>query len=131
MTEESKLAWEVEGISLVWIAVKNLEAAIKFYTEVVGLTLQEHNSEYKWAELAGPAGAILGIAEENPEMEIQAGSNAVVSIHVSDIEAARNSFIEKGARLIGEVIEVPGHVKMQTVMDADGNMLQLAEMIGM
>jgi len=130
MSDESKLAWKVDGIRLSWITVKDLDAAIKYYIEVVGLTLGDHNPEYKWAELSGPNGAHLGIAQENPEIEIKAGTNAVVTINVDDIEAARQSFEEQGATLIGDITEIPGHVKMQTFQDADGNVLQLTQILG-
>lgn len=117
----------VTGIKLSWVVVKDLKAAIEFYTKVVGLKLVQDSSELGWAELSGPDGSILGIAQENPQMDNKAGTNAVVTVTVEDIEAARKSFLEKGANLIGEVIEVPGHVKMQTFTDKDGNFLQLVE----
>jgi predicted enzyme related to lactoylglutathione lyase len=120
---------EVKGIHLNWITVKNLEAAIKFYTEIAGLKLKEHHKEFGWAELAGPEGSILGIAQENSHDNIKAGTNAVITITVDDIQKARDTFKKKGARLVGDVIEVPGHVKMQTFLDTDGNMLQLAELL--
>ncbi len=34
---------------------------------------------------------------------------------------------EKGAKLVGEIGEVPGHVKMQTFLDPDGNMMQIVQ----
>jgi predicted enzyme related to lactoylglutathione lyase len=115
------------GIQLSWIVVKDLEAAIAFYTKVVGLTLKEKHPEYGWAELSGPEGARLGISQESPQMDQKAGANAVMTVTVSDLEEARVHFLKQGAKLIGEVIEVPGHVKMQTFADSDGNILQLVE----
>ena len=117
----------VEGIKLTWIVVKDLESAIKFYTEAVGLTLLERHSEYGWAELSGPDGSRLGLAQESPEMELKAGMNAVTAVTVDNIETARDFFLKKGVKLIGEIIEVPGHVKMQTFQDKDGNTLQLVQ----
>lgn len=117
----------IQGIHLSWIVVKDIEAAIKFYTEKVGLTLREYHKEYKWAELQGQDGAILGIGEESACCETEAGSNAVVTISVGDIIAARNDYLKKNVELIGEIVEVPGHVKMQTFKDQDGNTFQLCE----
>lgn len=116
-----------KGIQLAWIVVKNLNQAIEFYTKTVGLTLREHNSEFGWAELSGPEGAILGIAEENPHMKQKAGINGVVTITVTDIDAARKKFLNQGAKLIGDIEEIPNHVKMQTFSDQDGNLFQLVE----
>jgi len=117
----------VEGIKLTWIVVKDLQSAMKFYTEVVGLTLHEHNPEFGWAELSGPDGSRLGLAQESDQMEIKAGMNAITAITVEDIDTARRSFLKQGAKLVGEVHVVPGHVKMQTFEDADGNTLQIVQ----
>ena len=121
---------EVRGNLLSWIVVKDLKAAVKFYTEVVGLTLLNKSPEYGWAELAGPEGASLGIAQESSEMEIKAGSNAVMSISVDNLDAACGLYRKKGAKLVGEIVEVPGHVRMQTFLDSDGNMMQVVQKLG-
>src|ERR1700722_5016007 len=106
---------EIKGIHLAWIVVENVEAAIKFYTETVGFTLMEFSKEYGWAELLGKDGARLGIAKHSSE--IAAGGNAVITITVTDIEKARDEFLKKNVHLVGDILEVPGHVKMQTFKD--------------
>ena len=118
------------GISLSWIVVKDVKEAIKFYTETVGLTLREFNPEYGWAELMGPEGSALGIAQEDMEQNIKAGTNAIVTVTVDDINKARSDFLKRNVTLVGDVIEVPGHVKMQTFQDKDGNTMQLVEILG-
>lgn len=118
---------KIKGIHLAWIVVKDLKAAIEFYTKTVGLTLRDQSPEYGWAELSGPDGSMLGVAQENPHMEIEAGKNAVVTITVDDIEETRKFLLKQGANMIGEIMEVPGHVKMQTFTDADGNMMQMVQ----
>lgn len=118
---------KAQGIYLSWIVVKDIEKAIKFYTEVVGLELKEYHKEFRWAELAGPGGSILGIGEEDLKSPIKSGVNAVVTVAVKDIDDAIAHFIDKGANLIGDVVEIPGHVKMQTFSDTDGNTMQLVQ----
>jgi len=118
---------KVKGIHLSWIVVKDLAKALEFYTQVVGLTVRSHEVEYGWAELSGPDGSLLGIAQENPHMDQKAGINAILTVSVEDISIAIKQFLEKGAKLVGDVIEVAGHVKMQTFLDVDGNTLQLVE----
>lgn len=119
-----------QGIYLSWIVVKDIEKAIKFYTETAGLELKEFAKEYRWAELSGPQGAILGIAEESPECPLKAGSNAIVTLSVDDIDKANAHFVKQGATLIGDVVEVPGHVKMQMFVDVDGNTMQICQKLG-
>lgn len=118
---------KAKGFHLAWIVVKDLDKAIDFYTQTVGLQLKELHQEFRWAELSGPEGAILGIGEENGQSEIPAGGNAVITITVEDMDKALEHFNSKGAKLIGEPLEIPGHVKMQTFTDRDGNTLQLVQ----
>ena len=124
---------KVKGISLGWIVVKDLDAAIAFYTDVVGLKMTQHTPEFGWAEFEGENGMTLGIAQENDQMNDpmteKAGKNAVMCVSVENLEDAIVHYKEKGAKFVGDVIEVPGHVKMQTFVDADGNALQLVEQI--
>lgn len=121
---------KVQGIHLAWIVVADIAVAIKFYTEVAGLTLQEWNKEFDWAELSGPTGSRLGIVQFSPEHEDhKPGTNAVFTITVDDINEACNELKKKKARLVGEVVEVPGEVKMQTVCDVDGNTFQVCELL--
>jgi len=119
---------KTKGIELGWIVVNDLKKSIAFYTDVVGLEVTTLNEEFGWAELKGSeGGAHLGLAQTNPMSPIPAGANAVMTISVPDINEARTAMQSKGATLIGEVIEVPGHVKMQLFTDADGNHCQIVE----
>lgn len=120
---------KVKGIYLSWIVVKDVEAAIKFYTQMLGLTLREFNKEYGWAELSGPDGAILGLSKENLEFNMKAGTNAVMTISVDNIQKARDDLKNKKVHLIGDIMEIPGEVKLQTFVDIDGNMMQLVELL--
>lgn len=118
----------VKEVGLSWITVKDVKAAVKYYTEVVGLKLLNFYEAYGWAELCGEeGGTILAIGEENPSENIHAGQNAVVTFTVSDVAQAKEEMVKKGAQCIGDIIEIPGHVKMQTVLDQDGNCFQICE----
>lgn len=123
----------IEGIHLAWIVVKNLENSIQFYIESLGFTLKEHVPEFGWAELVGPTGSHLGLAQEQDApnewdgTHFKAGSNAIITITVKDIEAVSQEYAQKGVVLLGKRMEVPGEVKLQTFRDPDGNIFQLAE----
>lgn len=118
----------IKSIELTWIVVKDLKKAIQFYTETVGLKLMEEHEAFKWAELQGyEGGARLGIAQASSEESVQPGSNAIVTLTVDNIEQALKHFKAKGARLIGDMMEIPGHVKLHSVEDSDGNRFQLVQ----
>lgn len=122
----------LKSMNLAWIVVNDLKKAIKFYTETVGLKLMEFNEQFGWAELEGSeGGARMGLAQAQlkSEEDVQPGQNAVLTFTVQNLEKAIAELIEKGAKLVGKVQEVPGHVKLQTVSDIDGNRFQLVEIL--
>ncbi len=117
-----------QGMYLSWIVVKDIQAAIAFYTKTLGLQLQVFEEKFGWAELAGSeGGAVLGIAQENDFDKMPAGQNAIVTMSVPDLVKAREELVQKGAKLVGEIMEVPGHVKLQMVVDLDGNHIQIVQ----
>jgi predicted enzyme related to lactoylglutathione lyase len=118
---------KIKGIELAWYVVNDLDTAIKYYTDVIGLTLEEKQEEFGWAELSGESGARLGLAQTQPGVEIPSGANAVITISVEELDQFLEDLKEQGATLLGEVMEIPGQVKMQMVRDPDGNYFQLVE----
>lgn len=116
-------------MDLAWITVKDLKQAIEFYTEVVGLKLLVLNEDFGWAELQGyEGGARLGIGQMRKDSELNTGPNAVPTFTVNDLEKAKEELIKKGGECVGRIEEIPGHVKMQTIVDHDGNHLQLVQL---
>ncbi len=112
-------------MELSWVVVANLDQAVEFYTNVVGLELLEKHDLFGWAELKGKdGGARLGLAEMQDE-NFKPGSNAVVTLTVDDIEAAKKDLESKGATLVGETQEIPTICQLQMFSDKDGNMMQL------
>lgn len=124
---------QTQDFSLAWIVVKDLKKSVRFYTEVVGLKLLSISEEWGWAELQGHegGGATLGIAQERPGSQdpIASGQNAVPTFTFASLDQAKAHVEEKGGHCKGSIVEVPGHVKMQTVVDPDGNHFQLVEQL--
>lgn len=122
----------LKSINLVWIMVTDIKQAIKFYTETVGLKLMEYHEQFGWAELEGhEGGARLGIAQKQLKSDdgIEPGQNAVMTFTVANLEKAISEMTKKGAKMVGETQEVPGHVKLQMALDEDGNHFQLVELL--
>jgi predicted enzyme related to lactoylglutathione lyase len=118
----------VQSLELAWVVVSDFKAALKFYTETLGLKVMELSEEYGWAELQGPDGGMrLGLAKQSDNSNVIAGQNAVVALTVKNIEKTKEELIKKGAKCVGELQVIPGHVKLQMIADADGNLMQLAE----
>ena len=96
----------------------------------MGLKVMDLNEQYGWAELQAKSGIRLGVAQHQSGMPLSAGQNAVTTFTVENLQEARASMAKKGVVCIGEIQEVPGHVRLQLVRDLDGNHLQLAQMLG-
>lgn len=124
---------KAQSFSLAWIVVKDLKKAVQFYTETVGLKVLTMSEEWGWAELqAHEGGATLGIAQLRPGSEepISPGQNAIPTFTYSDLDQAKADVEKKGGECKGDIQEVPGHVKMQTVVDSDGNLFQIVQKLG-
>lgn len=120
----------VQSIGLIWIVVNDLKTAVEFYTKIIGLKLMEVSEEHGWAELEGQkGGSRLGIAQMPKEDDsgIKPGQNAIITFTVTNLDSSIANLTEKGAKLVGPVQEVPGHVKMQMISDVDGNHFQIVE----
>jgi len=116
----------LKSSDLSWIVVSDVKKAKKFFTETLGLKELNYAEEFGWVELSGQdGGCMIGLAQANEEMA--AGNNAIITISVDDIEKSRSEFEKKGVQLIGDIMEVPGHVKLQMFTDLDGNKFQLVE----
>lgn len=120
----------IKSINLAWIVVKDLKAAVKFYTQNVGLKLHEIDEKYGWAELSGQDGGTrLGIAQKSDQEIIQPGQNAVITLTVADLIKAKTDLSKKGVKMNGDILEIPGQVKLQMALDQDGNHFQLVEVL--
>lgn len=120
----------IQSMDLAWIVVSDLNSAVRFYSDVVGLKLSSLSEEYGWAEMVAETGKFrLGIAQKNDMDGMDAGVNAVLTLTVKDIDASIKELSSKGARMLGDIMEIPGEVKLQTLADNDGNRMQLVQVL--
>ena len=118
-------------LDLAWITVTDVKKAKTFFTEVLGLEVRTDNAEYGWLELvAKDGGAALGVGQCSDEYtEVKAGQNAIVTFTVDDIIKTKAEFEKKGVKMLGDIVEVPGHVKMLFFCDNDGNKFQVVQLL--
>jgi len=120
----------IKSMDLSWIVVSDFKKAIKYYTEVVGLKLHTTSEQHGWAELIGAdGGSVLGIAQHSGYAPIPPGHNAIVTFTVDDIVKYKNDISKKGVKFIGDIMEVPGHVKLLLCEDSDGNKFQIVQVL--
>ncbi|MEX0753793.1 MAG: VOC family protein [Actinomycetota bacterium] len=111
----------IEGLDHVYYWTANMDVAVAFYRDVLGLALLRRDGDV-WAEFdTGPARFALHGREGVPAMP---GGTAV--FRVADLDAARLAVTDHGVR-IERTGEVEGRARFAALRDPDGNPVQLIE----
>jgi predicted enzyme related to lactoylglutathione lyase len=112
-------------VNLSWYQVNDLDAAKKFYGEVLGL--QKTFEMEGWCEFSHAEGAAsIGLSRLR-EDDTEGG--ATVVLRVDDLALVQTQMKAKGVGFEGEVNEVPGVVRIATFRDPAGNRLQLVQVL--
>lgn len=107
-------------------SVKDLDASIAWFRDILGFEEVFKVAEAGWAEVSSPAeGVSIGLAQTDAGVEGSGGSVPVFG--VVDIEAARAELETKGVEFAGDTVELPGMVKLATFFDPDGNRYMFAQ----
>lgn len=120
---------EPRGIELIWVVVQDFQKAIVFYRDVLGFTLVKVHEEFQWAEFHNSTGCRFGVSGSRIDQDLQLGNNAIPTITVKDIEAARHDLVNQSVVLLGKIVEIPGRVRLQLFQDGDGNHFQLCQLL--
>jgi predicted enzyme related to lactoylglutathione lyase len=114
----------VTGVDFVSIPTQDLERAVAFYGDALGLVRSAYVPERNFAEFE--TGTVtLGVIDPAKMGigEFQANRNAI-ALHVEDVAAARATLEERGVTFMGDVFDT-GVCHMGFFQDPDGNALML------
>ena len=112
------------------LQVKDVEASVQWYREVLGFELVLDLSQMGWCELTTPTDdALLGLGAPKPGEEPETNGGSSLSFGAEDIEDAVVALRKRGVE-VGEIIEIPGIVKLVKFSDPDGNSLMLHQPLG-
>lgn len=107
----------------VYFYVKDMDRAVKFYTETLGLPLRIRFDNH-WAEVdAGPI--TIGLHPTEGGRKAKQGGGGTVSFHVSDIDSLVSDLKKKGAKVSG--VFAPDRGKFAMITDPDGHMIHIVE----
>lgn len=118
-------AASITGVRQIALTVSNVEQALSFYRDAVGLT---------FLFSAGPNLAFLDIGGVRlmlapPEGDFKAGASSVIYFKVADIEAAHAEMTSRGVKFGSEphfIAPMPDHdLWLAEFRDPDGNVLAL------
>ena len=112
----------VGDLDHVYYWTRDMDAAVAFYRDVVGLEPVRRDGD-AWAQFeAGPVRFALHGTDEDA-----GGRSGTAVFRVDDLEAARWTLSERGARFEEHVGEVEGLARFATFRDPDGNPVQIIE----
>jgi predicted enzyme related to lactoylglutathione lyase len=109
------------GVAAVWVPVSDMERAVAFYRDTLGLTVQDQSED--WSEIDA-GGLMIGLNGRESAGGASDGG-AVVSFQPDgSIEDEVATLKERGADIQGEISEHPWG-KIIPFKDSEGNDLQL------
>jgi predicted enzyme related to lactoylglutathione lyase len=110
---------EIESCN-VTIMVSDMDKAILFYTETLGMKLENRYGNH-WADIEGP-GISIGLHPNSAS--VTRGNNLQIGLRVDDIEKAIASLQKNGVQVNSKDEE---QVRLASFTDPDGNVLFLVE----
>jgi lactoylglutathione lyase len=116
-------------LSWVTLTVKDIEASIRFYTEVVGLTVDSRRPAGPQVELA-----FLGDGETKVELvcnqaisKFDMGQNISLGFEVDSVDETMTAFKAKGIAIHSGPFQPAPYIRFFFITDPDGLKIQLIE----
>ncbi len=113
----------VTGVDFVALSTKDLDEAVKFYGETLGLEMSVRLPERNYAEFETGNLTLSVIDAEKMGMEHQVRGHEI-ALHVEDVASARATLEERGVAFRGETLDT-SVCHMALFNDPDGNPLML------
>lgn len=112
------------------VYVADMDRAVQFYTEQMGLPLKTRVGD-DWAEIDAGAGLIVGLHPARPPETVSAGTVGAINIELKVTEPLENVVAvlrERGVSIVGEILDYE-NVRLQSVSDPDNNIILLAQVL--
>ena len=118
-----------KGITMSCVTVSSLEETKHLFVDLLGLEVKEYDERFNWMELEGEEGGRVGFGQPMGDDGMKAGTNAIVSISVDNLEETKAFLESNGIQFLGDTVEIPDEVKLALFADKDGNQYFLAEQL--
>jgi predicted enzyme related to lactoylglutathione lyase len=109
----------VTGVDFIGVPTRNLEAAVEFYGETLGLPRSVYMKERNYAEFETGNLTLSLYVPEGMGLEYKTNPNPA-AMHVEDVAAARSELEGRGIEFSGETLDT-GVCHMAFFADPDGN----------
>jgi catechol 2,3-dioxygenase-like lactoylglutathione lyase family enzyme len=116
------------GGAAVSVYISNMDKAVNFYCEALGLTLRSRIGD-EWAEFATRDGFVIGLHPAHPPTTVMPGTTGAINIELrasGGLESAIAELTRRGVPFTTPIQDYE-HVRLVTCADPDGNQLFLAQ----
>jgi predicted enzyme related to lactoylglutathione lyase len=113
----------VKGVSNVWLPVNDMERALQFYGDTLGLSLKENHGE--WAELEVD-GLTVGLNARDSEQPGSEGGAVLAFQATKGLEETVEELQGKGVEVVDGITDHPWG-RIAAFKDPDGNSLEFFE----
>jgi predicted enzyme related to lactoylglutathione lyase len=113
----------VAGVDFVGMPTRDLEQAVRFYGETLGLRRSVYNAERNYSEFETGNLTLSVYNAEQMGLAHNVNPNPL-ALHVADVAAARETLQARGVSFEGETLDT-GVCHMAFFSDPDGNALML------
>ncbi|MGH9774844.1 MAG: VOC family protein [Candidatus Acidiferrales bacterium] len=113
-------------MAVVTIIVTNMDRAVRFYTEILGMKLTHRFGDH-WATLKTDDGMTVGLHPASKDSPAGRSGSITIGFEVSEaIEKAVASMMDKGVKFVGPIAD-DKEVKAAYFEDLDGNQMYVVE----
>lgn len=113
----------ITGVDFVALSTKDLDTAVRFYGETLGLPMSVHLRERSYAEFETGNLTLSVIDAEKMGMDHQVRGHEI-ALHVDDVQAVRKTLEARGVTFRGDTLDT-SVCHMALFNDPDGNPLML------
>jgi predicted enzyme related to lactoylglutathione lyase len=113
----------VKGVDFAGVPTRDLDTAVKFYGDTLGLPRSAYLPERNYAEFETGNLTLSIFDAEGFGLTHQTNPNAI-ALHVDDVAAARSELEGRGVAFAGEILDT-GVCHMAFFSDPDGNAMML------